>query len=97
MCRKGSGVMAADQKQTPGWDRANAETKTESALIVGGKSKADKTLSGQRAAKTPPDRLEILFTALGQLSEECGHRNHALGGFAVLLVNVLEQGLGVQP
>ena len=43
------------------------------------------------------DRMLVLCETLAQLSEECDHRDRAIGGFAVQLVNVIEQGLGVGP
>nr|WP_315243389.1 hypothetical protein [uncultured Albidiferax sp.] len=47
------------------------------------------------AQKTQAARAAQLCTALQQLSENCDHRDRAIAGFAGVIVNVVEQGLGV--
>lgn len=47
------------------------------------------------AQKTQAARAPQLCTALQQLSEDCDHRDRAIACFVGVIVNVVEQGLGV--
>lgn len=56
---------------------------------------AHTALEAMLNAQDQAARVVILADALAHLCEDCAERDRAVAGFAGLLVNVLERGLGV--